>query len=320
MNFNGILAKSLPAALAVAALAACSNASDGRTYVGYVEAEWVYVSAPRSGLIDSRPAAEGDKVKTGDVLFTLDADGQLAASTEADSRVAQALAQSRDISTGAREPEIRALEAELAEAKAALGLATTERGRVSKLVEEGIASRRQGDEADATFRTAEARVARAQQQIRVARQAGRPASRLAANANVDAARAASDAAKYELEQRTVRAPQEGYVEETFHERGEFVVAGNPIAALLPSDGLKVRFFVGQEALPSYRIGTKVVVTADGLAKPVEGKVSFVAKEAEFTPPVIYSRDAREKLVFLVKADVPPNSGLQAGLPVDVTGP
>jgi len=320
MKFSGDLAGTLFAAVSIAALGSCSNATQGTTYVGYVEADWVYIAAPRSGLIDSRPADEGMKVSAGDVLFTLDADSQLAATSEADSRVSQALAQSRDIATGAREPEIRALEAELAVAKVELGLARTERDRVSKLVGEGIASRQQGDEADAAYRTAEARETRAREQIRVARQAGRPGSRQAANANVKAARAASDAAKYELEQRTVRAPENGSIEEAFHEPGEFVAAGNPVVALLPMDGLKVRFFVSQETLPSYKIGTKVSVRADGLEKAVEGKVSYIASEAEFTPPVIYSKDARKKLVFLVEADVPTNSGLRAGIPVDVTGP
>lgn len=314
------LARVLSVALIVPMVSACSESGGKREHIGYVEAEWVYVAAPRSGWIVSRPASEGQKVTKGSLLFTLDDQSQQAATEEAGSRVAQAQAQARDIATGAREPEISALQAELEEARASLRLATVRRERIRTLAADGFASRQQRDEADAGYRTAQARVKRADEQIRVARQAGRPASRAAAQASVEAARANKSSAEYELDQRAIRASVAGEVSETFLNPGEFANAGSPVLALLPDDGLRVHLFVTQEERPAYRLGTTLQVRADGLNKPVEGKVSFVATEAEFTPPVIYSRDAREKLVFLVKVDMPANAGLRPGLPVDVYGP
>ncbi len=303
-----------------AGVAGCSDPALPPEHIGYVEAEWVYVSAPRSGWIVSRPVGEGQRVAPGDLLFTLDDQSQLAASAGADSRVEQARAQARDIATGAREPEIGALQAELADAQVALGLARVQRERVLALADDGFASNQQRDEANAAFNSAQARVRRAEQQIRVARQAGRPATREAAQAGVEAARADSRAASYELDQRAIHAIVPAEVSETFLTTGEFAAAGAPVLALLPDNGLRVHLFVPQEELPRWSIGSTVEIHADGLADPVEGEVIFVASEAEFTPPVIYSRDAREKLVFLVKARIPAGTGLRPGLPVDVIGP
>jgi HlyD family secretion protein len=303
-------------ALLAMPLAGCSGGE--ASHVGYVEAEWVYVAAPQPGWVVTRPASEGARVAPGDVLFTLDSERQQAASAAAGSRVRQAQAEARDIAKGAREPEIRALEAGLVEAEAALTLARKERDRVLALAGEGIESRQRADQTRANAETAEARVAAAQEQIRIARLAARPDRREAAAANLAAARASRNSAAYDLQQRTIRAQVAGQVSETFLDPGEFAGAGSPVLALLPGDGLKVRFFVNQRELPGYKLGDAVSVSADGLEDAVMGKVSFIASEAEYTPPVIYSEDARDKLVFLIEARLPGDSRLKPGLPVDVT--
>jgi len=317
MNLRLAMAGTLGLSLLLPALAGCSGSADN-SHVGYVEAEWVYVAAPQSGWIISRPANEGSMVAAGDVLFTLDNERQEAASAAAGSRVEQALAEAKDIAKGAREPEIRALEAQLSEAETALTLAHKERDRVTSLLGEGIESRQRADQAKATYDAAQARVEAAREQIRIARLAARPDRRQAAAANLAAARAARSSAEYDLDQRTMHTQVPAEVSETFLEPGEFAAAGSPVLALLPKDGLKVRFFVNQRELPAYKLGDKVSVSADGLDKPVTGKVSFIATEAEFTPPVIYSNEARDKLVFLVEARIPTGTGLKPGLPVDVT--
>jgi HlyD family secretion protein len=261
---------------------------------------------------------EGGKVRAGDLLFTLDSERQAAASTAAASRVAQALAEASDAAKGAREPEMRALEAQLAETEAALTLARRDRDRVLSLLDEGVESRQRADQAKAAFESAQARVSAAREQVRIGRLGARADRQQAARANLAAARAASSSAAYDLDQRTMRAKVAAIVSETFLEPGEFAAAGNPVLALLPADGLKVRFFVNQQELPGYKLGDAVSVSADGSGAPVKGKVSFIASEAEFTPPVIYSAEARDKLVFLIEAKLPAGTRLKPGLPVDIS--
>jgi HlyD family secretion protein len=80
----------------------------------------------------------------------------------------------------------------------------------------------------------------------------------------------------------------------------------------------VRFYVPEAALPAIAYGDTVKVTCDGCAGDLTGKVSFIARQSEFTPPVIYSLEERAKLVFLIEA-LPEKPGeLRVGQPVDVT--
>jgi len=112
------------------------------------------------------------------------------------------------------------------------------------------------------------------------------------------------------------------VVDTLFARGEWVPAGAPVVSLLPPANVKVRFFVPEPRLGSVTVGQKVALACDGCAAPIAGTVSFIAPQAEYTPPVIYSKDSRAKLVFLVEARPAPEDAvkLHPGQPIDVTLP
>jgi HlyD family secretion protein len=95
-----------------------------------------------------------------------------------------------------------------------------------------------------------------------------------------------------------------------------VPAGRPVLSILPPGNIKVRFFVGEPMLPKVTLGDTVEVTCDG-CKPVMAKVSFIARAAEYTPPVIYSLEERNKLVFMIEARTDAPDGLRVGQPVSV---
>ena len=307
-----------PLTIAFALLPACSQNEPPADHIGYVEADWVYLAPPESGRLVERAVREGDRVSAGDVLFRLDAVAQEAAKAEADGRLQQARALAENISSGARQPEIRALQAALDEAQARFDETEAEHKRATALVSTGAVSQSRADRAESAWRSAQASVKAAEERIAVAKMAGRPAERVAADAAVASAAAALSAAAYRLEQRWVVAPSAGRIEETFHDPGEIVSSGSPVLALLPDNGLKAFFFVHETELPSLELGQSVSVGADGLAAPVKATISFIASNAEFTPPIIYSKDARGKLVFRIEAQLPPDAGLHAGLPVDVS--
>lgn len=302
--------------IALLGLAAC-NRQDEPVHLGYIEADWTYIAAPASGRIVEQSVTEGDRVEQGDFLFRLDSTAEEAAVSEASERLNQAVAQAEDLSTGARPPEIKRLEARLAEAKAQLDQATSERERVLPLVERGFAPKSQQDAVEAAYDAAVATVNAAEQDLKVAALPGRSASREAAGAAARSAEAAKAAAEYRLNERRSFAPVGGKVEEVFFRTGEFVTPGTPIIALLPAGGLKARFYVPETELAKLKVGEDVSLTADGLAAPVRASISFISHEAEFAPPVIYARHTREKLVFMVEAKVPQESGLHPGLPVEV---
>jgi HlyD family secretion protein len=209
------------------------------------------------------------------------------------------------------------LQARLREAEARLAGLVADRDRILPLVEAGVETRARGDQIIADVLAAEATTEALRQEIAVARQPGRPAAREAADAATERALAARESAAYRLSQRTVTADMAGRVEEVLLEPGEYATPGQPVLAILPVDGLKIRFFVPQAELPELAIGDSVSVVADGLSAPVTAIISHIASDAEFTPPVIYSRERRDKLVFLVEADLDADDALSPGLPVEV---
>jgi HlyD family secretion protein len=303
--------------LACVALIACSQEEPAPVHIGYIEAEWRYISAPQAGWIVESLSEPGDRVEPGQLLFRLDDTAEAAANTEAEARIRQAEANVKNAQTGARAPEISALQAQVRVAEARLEEAAAERSRTVKLAEKGYASQAAVDQVEASWKSAEAAVKAAEEQVASARLAARPAERDAVGAVVESAQALRKTAAYRLSQRRVVSEITGRVEDVFQRTGEYVVPGKPVLSVLPDDGLKVRFFVPETELSRIRLGANVQVHVDGKAAPVTGRVSYISSDAEFTPPVIYSRDARDKLVFVVEAKVPTDEGLHAGLPVEV---
>jgi len=123
-----------------------------------------------------------------------------------------------------------------------------------------------------------------------------------------------------LARRNAYSPSEATVEQIYYRPGETVPAGRPVVALLPPANLKLRFFAPQAVLPEIKYGQTVGVSCDGCEKGLTAKVSFIARSAEFTPPVIYSQEERAKLVFLIEARPEHPEKFRVGQPVTVTLP
>jgi HlyD family secretion protein len=131
--------------------------------------------------------------------------------------------------------------------------------------------------------------------------------------------AALDKAKWALDQKQQLAPAAGTIQDTFYRVGEFVAAGNPVVILLPPENLKVRFFAPQEILPRVKVGETVSVHCDGAPREFKAVVNFISAQAEYTPPVIYSRESRASIVFMIEAKIPTADAadVRPGQPVDV---
>jgi HlyD family secretion protein len=139
-----------------------------------------------------------------------------------------------------------------------------------------------------------------------------------AEAALRTAQARVNSSQTRLARRKMFSPVEGTVEQVYFRVGEMVPAGRPIVALLPPGNMKVRFFVNEATLPQIKIGDTVNVHCDGCANRLTANVSFIARSAEFTPPVIYSLEERSKLVFMIEARPTRPEMLRVGQPVSVT--
>jgi HlyD family secretion protein len=121
-----------------------------------------------------------------------------------------------------------------------------------------------------------------------------------------------------LARRKVFSPATGTIQQVYFRPGEMVAAMRPVVSLLPPGNMKIRFFVPEADLPRLAYGQTIRISCDGCAGDIEARISFIAKSAEFTPPVIYSLEERTKLVFLIEARTDAPEKLRVGQPVSVS--
>jgi HlyD family secretion protein len=295
------------------------NSSDPKRFQGYVEGEYVYVASPLAGTLETLSVRRGVAVSAGVPLFALDAVPEKAARDEAERKVAVARANWEDAKKGKRPSEIESLEAQLKQAMAAVALSEKVMARQELLVRSNSTSREEWDRAHSTLDQDRQRVAQLEADLRTARLGSRSDQIAAAEANVRASEATLARAEWDLAQKRQSAPQGGFVFDTLYRPGEWVAAGRPVVALLPPENIKVRAFVPQTQIGTVKIGQGARVSVDGVAEPFLGKVSFISPQAEYTPPVIYSRESRAKLVFKIEIvfDAQIGANLHPGQPVDV---
>jgi HlyD family secretion protein len=240
-------------ALTAPTLAGCDNGND-HVLQGWVEAELIFVSPDEQGRVEALKVREGDHVKKGDVLFTVDDDLQKADVVVRNTAVVNAQ-QSFD--------------------------------RAKELLKSAAGTQKTYEDSEATLRQAKANLEWSQTR---------------------------------LMRRNAYSPGDATVEQIYYRPGETVPAGRPVVALLPPSNLKFRFFAPQGVLPEIKIGETVGVSCDGCEKGLTAKVSFIARSAEFTPPVIYSLEERAKLVFLIEARPEQPEKFRVGQPVTITLP
>ncbi len=239
--------------LVSAALAGCDKV-DNRQLQGWVEADLIFVSSDEQGRVETLKVREGDHVKQGDMLFTVDDDLQ---KSDVDVR------------------------------KTTLINAQQTFDRAKQLLITKTGTQKNYDDAEAALRQAAANLAWSETR---------------------------------LTRRRAVSPVEGTIQQVYFRPGETVSAGRPVVALLPPQNIKLRFFTPEPLLPEIKYGETVDVSCDGCEKGLTAKVSFIARSAEYTPPVIYSLDERAKLVFLIEARPEHPDKFRVGQPVTVTLP
>lgn len=283
---------------------------------GYVEGEPLYLAAPVSGTVDQVLVQRGQEVAAGQRLFVIDPEQLTAARDQAAAEVAAAEAQAQDAREGQRPLELAVLEAQVAAAEARSRDAAANLRRVRPLVQKGIYAPARLDDAQAAYQAAQAEVQAAARRRDAAELGAREGQVEAADQRVRQAQAQLTAAGARLSDLAPVAPAAARVEEVFFQRGEWAGANQPVLALLPHDRIKLRFFVPEADLAAYRPGRTVRFRCDGCRDGLSARIVFVSPRPEFTPPIIYSRDTRDRLVYLVEAR--PSARLNPGQPVDVT--
>jgi HlyD family secretion protein len=287
-------------------LAACEQPANDH-WLGYVEGELALIAPPQAGWITSLMVARGAHVKPGDALFTLDATRELAARDNANAQIAAA----KELASQAS-AQITQAQAQQAQVDADIAKNQKELQRQEELVRIGGSPRRDLEAAQAAYDSA-----RAQKNQAAAIQTQAAAPRRQAEAQTRQGEATLATAEFNLSERAVHALVGGEVQDIYFRQGEYANAGAPVVALLPPANVFVRFFVPEAQVAKLALGAQVHVSCDGCVSNIVGTISFIASQAEFTPPVIYSVGNRERLVFKVEARVADGLPVRPGVPVEV---
>jgi len=120
-----------------------------------------------------------------------------------------------------------------------------------------------------------------------------------------------------LARRIGFAPVSGTIQQIYFREGEMVAAQRPVLSIMPPGNMKLRFYVPETDLPKLAVGDEVRVTCDNCAADLVARIYFISTTAEYTPPVIYSLDERNKLVYLIQARPSRPDSLRVGQPISV---
>lgn len=276
---------------------------------GYVEGDALYLAAPAAGTVETVAVREGQRVAAGAALFSLDPRQVGAQVRQRQAEIGQAEAEAKSAGAAYRQAEANA---QSARALAADARRVADRYARMKRDDAGSVATQDLERAEANAQSTAALARAAEAQARSA-----AAQLAAARERVDQGRAAAAETGVRAEQLAPVAPAAARVEEVFFQPGEWAAANQPVVSLLPDSRVKLRFFVPEAQAALYRPGRQVRFDCDACGPTRTATISYVSPRPEFTPPVIYSRRARDRLVFLVEARPEKPADLVPGLPVDV---
>ena len=284
--------------------------SESERYLsGYIEGEELYLAAPVSGTVQAITAKEGSRVRAGTALFSIDPATLSAQGDQARAEIAAARTQIASAQANAEQADAEARAASATAERARQDLARLESVRRS---DPAAVAGRDLDAARAALHEANARVAAARETA-----AARLAQTSATRAQAEQAEGGAREVAIRVGQLSPAAPADARVDKVFYQQGEWVNANQPVLSLLPDSAIKLRFYVPEGEIARYRPGTTVGFSCDGCAEGLKAKISYVSPRPEFTPPVIFTRETRDRLVFLVEARPERPARLQPGQPIDV---
>jgi HlyD family secretion protein len=287
---------------------------------GYLESDLVYVSSPVAGRVAELNVREGQRVPKDFPLYRLEEAPEIFRVEQSEGEHARLESLYKDSLNPLRDSEIEALQADVNRAKAEEDLAERLFRRQEELSTEQASSKQELEQAQARLDSARATVELTKSRLATGKLSSRVEQVAAASAAARAGEAALREAKWRLKETAPVSPADAFCFEILYQRGEWVEAGRPVVVLHRPDELKVRAYVPQQLISRLELGQQIQVKLDGAAEPLNATLTFISPRSEFTPPVIFSREMRERLVYRIEAKFAPEIAgkLTVGQPVDVT--
>ncbi len=285
---------------------------------GNIEAQESEVGFKIPGRIATLPVQEGQCVREGDLLASLD--GQ---DYRQQVRIDEAGLQAREAElklalAGSRTQEIKAAEQAMLDAQADLELKKTDLQRFQALYEKDAVSAQTRDTAATHLKRAQAAYEGRRQVYDQLREGARKEQIAINQANVQLARQNLEQSRLRQGDTLLRAPRPGVITVRQAELGEVVAPGGPVVTIADLDHVWLRGYISETDLGRVRWGQPAKVRTDTFPeKTYGGRVSFIASQAEFTPKSVETHKERVTLVYRIKIDLDnPNRELKPGMPAD----
>jgi HlyD family secretion protein len=303
---------------ALLATAGCRKDRDPSLIVasGHVEATDVRLSTKVPGRLLAFALQEGDVVKAGQELGRVDTTDIELSLRQARAEREQAAAELRLKLTGARKEDIAELEAQAAASAADLAGAERDLERMQGLLDKGSGTTKARDDAQTRRDVLAARLQSQREALARLRAGFREEEKAAAQARLSAVEARIAQLEQQVKDAVVASPLDGIVTEKVAEPGELLQVGSALCVITNLADAWLTVYVAEPDLGRLRLGQEAeVVTDDGQKRT--GKITFMAKQAEFTPKNVQTRDERVKLVFKVKVGLANADGLfKPGMPAE----
>jgi HlyD family secretion protein len=285
---------------------------------GTIEVTSVELSFKVGGRLAERMVDEGQVVKVGQVVGRLE-DEELR--EERNSRSAEERASKAavaDLEAGSRREEIAQGEAVLARMKSDADRLARDAARSEELFKREVIPLKELEAVRAGRDATAAAVREAEQQLKLLRVGPRPDAVRQARARAEGASAVKTLAETRLSQSILYSSLTGLVLSKHAEPGEMLAAGAPLVTVGKMDEVWLRGYIPESELGRVKVGQLARITVDTWpGRSYEGRVSFIASEAEFTPKNVQTEKERVKLVYRIKITLPnPKGELKPGMPAD----
>lgn len=268
---------------------------------GYIEGDLTYMASSQGGRLMKLDVERGEKVKKGQVLFQIEKQPRLSKLHAAEASLNEAQRNLDNLLRGQRPSRLSALDAQINAAKAQVVYTQLQLKRNATLVESDAVQKQQLDLARQNATVALEKVKQLQANLVTANLPARVNEVKAAQAQAKQALAQLNEAKWTLSETAVKAPANATVFDNLYWPGEQVSAAQPVVTLLVPTQIKAVFFVPEAELASLKLGETIQIQAQNNSEKSSATISFISPSAEYTPPVIYSRDRADKLVYRVEA-------------------
>lgn len=322
MKSPSVSRKRLLFAIVVAAIAGLAwygwskyaNRGPGEGFIsgnGRIEATEIDISTKTAGRLHDVLVKEGEFVRAGQPLADMDTTTLKAQRDEAVANLNQAKAavQTAESQASQRRSELESARAQVAARAAERDAARKQFARTQSLAGKGMVSQQALDDARASTDSKQAAVASANAQVAAAQAAIDTALSqvTSSRSSVDAAAATIARIDADIADAVLKAPRDGRVQVRVAQPGEVLAAGGRVLNLLDLSDVYMTFFVPEVAAGRIAMGSQARIVLDAAPGTViPATVSFVASQAQFTPKTVETASERQKLMFRVRAQIPPD--------------